>query len=80
MAVFQAESDETAENFYRSVKDACRAYNALREAPFYEEISVGYYPFVPQKGMDILECFSKADERLYADKKNRKENVVRDDG
>ena len=79
MAVFQADSDDAAERFYHRVKEACKAYNALNETPFYEELSVGCCMFVSQKSTDIPEFYRKADEHLYADKAMRRKNVLRDE-
>lgn len=77
MAIFRVDIDNADERFYRRVKEGCRVYNEQNIMPFYEEISVGCYVFTPQKGKDIREFFGKADERLYADKANRRKIILR---
>ena len=77
MAVFLVDREDALERFYHRVKDACGDYNALKETPFYEEISIGCYQFQLQKGADIREFFTKADEQLYLDKEKRRSTVVR---
>ena len=77
MAFFRVEEEETPGRFYRRVKEACKACNAMMEMPFYEELSVGCYQFKVQKALDIPAVFQHADEKLYLDKANRRKTVIR---
>ena len=77
MAIFLQTSEDEPERFFRRVEEACAAYNARNEAPFYEEISVGWYAFDSEAGTDFTQVFKQADLLMYEDKKLRRENVIR---
>jgi len=59
------------------IKTACDAYNAHSNRPYYLEISVVCATGTVQRREEWESLAAKADEALYAAKKNRRAFVVR---
>ncbi|MBR1740552.1 MAG: diguanylate cyclase, partial [Lachnospiraceae bacterium] len=55
----------------------CESFNRSSERPYYVEISVGYHGFPSREGDNLSMMLKIADTKLYADKKKRRESVLR---
>jgi len=76
-ACFMQPSDEYLQELCQRIKADCDAHNQLSDRPYYLEISVGYATGTVQRREEWEALAVKADEALYAAKKNRRAFVVR---
>ena len=76
-ACFMHPTDEQLQKLIQRIKAACDEYNALSNRPYYLEISVGCATGTVQRREEWEALVAKADEALYAAKKNRRAFVVR---
>ena len=59
------------------MKEATDDFNYISEKPFLVTASMGVYEFICDETTNITECMNKADARLYEDKKNKPETILR---
>lgn len=76
-ACFIQPTDEQLQELSQRIRSACDAYNAISNRPYYLEISVGCATGTVQRREEWEALAAKADEALYAAKKNRRAFVVR---
>jgi len=62
------QTNQTADFYYKQIKDYFAAFNRTGEKPFELTSSVGIYPFDIQKDLSIDELLEQADHLLYQDK------------
>ncbi len=78
IGVFVSSTAWNEYNLEKKVREACEKENASNGKPYYVEISVGCHTFWRESVQyGLTNIFKKADQKLYMDKKKRRESVVK---
>ncbi len=71
------ENSGEAEEIKVQIRKYIDALNSVNRKPYEITMSIGVYEFVIEKGCDLKELLTHADEKLYEDKANKKPFVER---